>query len=182
MSVGIQRGHAATRLGRWWQDWRFHLSALVILVPAAAFPAFYHLARMTSGEGGLGAGTPVTVQAGPYALRLVEFTADAPLDAGVAGQRKVFRLALCQGCDDRIRAVHIRLGKPRSLRAAGALFSGSPQRLTADMPVPDSAATGDGLWLTVEEWNGTTHKAEAALAEVSPATAGWLRRKEEKRR
>jgi len=37
------------------------------------------------------------------------------LDAGVAGQRKVFRLALCQGCDDRIRAVHIRLGKPRSL-------------------------------------------------------------------
>lgn len=50
MSAGIQRGEAQTRLGRWWQDWRFHLNALLVLVPAAAFPAFYHLARMDSGR------------------------------------------------------------------------------------------------------------------------------------
>lgn len=55
-------------------------------------PAFCHLARMTSGEGGLGAGAPVTVQAGPYALRLVEFATDAPLDL-----RAVQASARCSG-------------------------------------------------------------------------------------
>ncbi|MFT4013717.1 MAG: thiamine pyrophosphate-binding protein [Paracoccus sp. (in: a-proteobacteria)] len=181
MSAGIQRGHAATRLGRWWQDWRFHLNALAILVPVAAFPAFYHLARMDTGEAGLGAREPAIVQAGPHALRLVEFTVDPPMNAGVAGRRKVFRLALCPGCDDDIRAVHIRLGKPRSLRAAGALFSGPPERQTADMAVPDSARARDAIWLTVEEWSGATHQAQVPLAEVAPATADWLRRRKEGR-
>lgn len=182
MSAGIQRGDAQTRLGRWWQDWRFHLSALLVLVPVAAFPAFYHLALLDSGEAGLGAGKAVTVQAGPYALRLAEFSADPPLDAGVAGQRKQFRLALCPGCDDDIRAVHIRLGKPRSLRAAGAMFSGPPERESADLALADSARATDAIWLTVERWDGSNLLAEVPLAKVAPATAAWLHRQKENRR
>ena len=181
MSAGIARGNATTRLGRWWQDWRFHLNVLLIVVPVAAFPAFYHLARLSTGEAGLGAREPSLVQVGPFALRLVEFDGYAPIDAGVAGMRKVFRLALCAGCDDRIRAVHVRIGKPRSLRAAGALFSGPPARQSADLAVPESARPDDGLWLTVEEWDGSVHKGQLALEVASPATADWLRRNEEKR-
>ncbi|WP_323716153.1 thiamine pyrophosphate-binding protein [Paracoccus aminovorans] len=182
MSAGVARGTAATRLGRWWQDWRFHLCALLILLPVGAFPSFYHLARLDTGEAGLGARAPSAVEVGPFALKLVEFDAYAPIDAGIAGKRKVFRLAQCAGCDHRIRAVHVRIGKPRSLRAAGAMFSGSPARQSADLAVPESARPDDGLWLTVEEWDGSVHKAEIPLAEVSPATADWLRRIQEKRK
>lgn len=181
MSAGIQRGHAATRLGRLWQDSRFHLNALLILAPLIAFPFFYHQAYMGSGQQGLGARPAATVEVGPFPLQLAEYDRFGPLDAGVAGMRKVFRVALCPGCEDRIRAVYVRIGKPRSLRAAGALFNGSPGMMSADLAVPDSARADDGLWLTVEEWNGTVHKGELPLAEASPATADWLRRKQENR-
>ncbi len=182
MSAGVTRGNAASRLGRWWQDWRFHLSALLIVLPIAAFPSFYHIALLSTGEAGLGAREPGMVQVGPFDLKLVEFDGNAPLDAGVAGMRKVFRLAQCDGCDDRIRAVHVRIGKPRSLRAAGAMFSGPPSRQAADLAIPESASPDDALWLTVEEWDGTVHKGEIPLSAASPVTADWLRRIQEKRK
>lgn len=181
MSAGVQRGQATTRLGRLWQDWRFHLNALVVIAPIVAFPAFYHLAYMGTGEAGLGARPPVTVQVGPFAMQLAEFDRNPPLDAGVAGMRKLFRVAACAGCDARIRSVQVRIGKPRSLRAAGAMFSGPPGRMTADLAIPDSARAQDGLWLTIEEWNGTVHKGEIALAQASPATETWLSDKEKRR-
>lgn len=182
MSAGITRGNATTRLGRLWQDWRFHLSALLIALPILAFPSFYHDARLGTGEAGLGAHAPLPVQVGPFELQLVEFDAWPPLDAGVAGMRKFFRLAQCQGCDDRIRAVHLRLGKPRSLRAAGAMFSGPASRQGADIAIPPSARPDDALWLTVEEWDGTVHQGSVALADAAPATADWLRKAQEKRK
>ncbi|MGA0613316.1 thiamine pyrophosphate-binding protein [Paracoccus sp. KR1-242] len=176
---GVARGNASTRWGRWWQNWRFHLSALAVIAPCIAFPAFLHQARMFTGEAGLGAREAGVLQAGPYALRLAEFNTFEPMDAGIAGPRKVFTLALCKGCEESIRAVHVRIGKPRSLRAAGSLFSGVPERLSADLPVPDSARPEDGLWVTVEEWDGSSHKAEMPLEQASPATFAWLARKQE---
>lgn len=180
MSAGVSRGNASSRLGRWWQDWRFHLSALAIAVPIACFPAFYDIAMRGSGKGGLGARAPSVVQVGPFAIRIAEFNAAAPLAQGVAGDRKQFNIALCDGCDQHIRAVYLRIGKPRSVRAAGALFSGGPARMEADLQIPPSASVGDGLWLTIEEWNGAVHKGQIAIDAVSPATADWMRRKESK--
>lgn len=178
MSAGIQRGEATTRLGRRWQDWRFHLSALAVLVPLAALPRYYSDISLFTGDAGLGSGQVQPVQVGPFELQIAEFWLTAPIDMGVAGARKQFSVALCDGCEDRIRAVHARFGKPRSLRAAGSLFSGPPARLTSDLPVPPSVDSSDNLWLTVEEWDGTVHHGDIAVEQVSPATAAWLARKE----
>lgn len=181
MSAGIVRGNATTRLGRLWQDWRFHLSALAIAVPVACFPAFYDIAMRGSGKGGLGARPPSVVDAGPFAIRIAEFNTNPPVSQGVAGERKTFNIALCDGCDQRIRAVYLRIGKPRSVRAAGALFIGSPARMGADLAIPPNARVDDGLWLTVEEWDGSVHKGQIAMDAVSPATADQIRRKESDR-
>ncbi|MBK4217127.1 thiamine pyrophosphate-binding protein [Paracoccus caeni] len=178
MSAGVQRGEARTRLGRWWQDWRFHLSALAVLVPLAALPRYYSDISLFTGDAGLGSGEAKHVQVGPFDLQIAEFWLTAPIDMGVAGARKQFSVSLCQGCEHRIRAIHARFGKPRSLRAAGALFSGSHVRQTADLQVPPSVDSSDNLWLTVEEWDGTVHHGDIAVDQVSPATAAWLARKE----
>lgn len=175
---GIERGQANGRLGRLWQTWRFHLAAAAIAVPVAAFPGFYADQLRFSGVSGLGAREAGSFAVGPFDLTLAEFTADAPLDGGVAGDRKQFILRLCAGCDARIRAVYARIGKPRSLRAAGALFSGSPGRMFVDIPIPPGASVEDALWLTVEEWDGAVHMGSVPLESASPATAAWLRKKE----
>ncbi|AGT08611.1 hypothetical protein [Paracoccus aminophilus] len=178
MSAGVARGNATTRLGRIWQDWRFHLGALIVVVPVAFFPSFFNLAMMGSGKAGLGAREPSVVEVGPFPLRIAEFNTDAPIAQGVAGDRKVFGVALCTGCEDRIRAVYLRVGKPRSVRAAGAMFSGAPARLMGDVQIPGSAKLDDGLWLTVEEWDGSVHMGGISFETASPATAKWLARKE----
>lgn len=178
MSAGVARGNAQTRIGRWWQDWRFHLSAVAVIVPILCFPPFYTLAMQASGKAGLGAREASEIQVGPFPLKIAEFNTDAPIGQGVAGDRKVFSLALCKGCEDRIRAVYLRVGKPRSIRAAGALFNGPPSRMTTDVQLPGSISVDDGLWVTVEEWDGTVHKGDIAIETASPATAQWLRRKE----
>lgn len=178
MSAGVARGHSTTRLGQCWQSWRFHLCAVMVAIPLACFPAFYKLAMMGSGKAGLGAHAPSIVQVGPFPIRIAEFDAFAPVNQGVAGERKFFNVALCTGCEQRVRAVYLRLGQPRSVRAAGALFSGSPSRMGADIQIPGSASPDDGLWLTIEEWDGSVHKGEIAIATVSPATAAWMGQKQ----
>lgn len=177
MSAGVTRGQGRTRLGRWWGDWRFHLAAAAVLVPALAFPSYYQDQRLFSGQAGLGARDAGVVQAGPYELRLAEFQLTPPVDSGIAGVHKAFTLALCQGCEDQVRAVYARFGKPRSLRAAGTIFSGPPSRQFADVILPARLSAQDALWITVEEWDGGVHMIDVPLEQASPLTASWIEKR-----
>lgn len=177
MSAGVSRGDARTRLGRWWQDWRFHISAVAVVVPALAFPAYYHQQWIFSGQAGLGARDAGVVEVGPFQLRLAEFDVTPPMDSGIAGVHKAFTLALCTGCEDQVRAVYARFGKPRSLRAAGTIFSGPPARKFADVILPARLNANDELWITVEEWNGEVHMTGVPITQASPVTASWIERR-----
>lgn len=169
----------ATRgpLFRWWIRWRFHLSALIILVPAALTPLYFQNLAMESGAAGLGAREIGVVQAGPWSARFAEFDLMVPQTQGPAGPVKQFSLAMTGKAITEVRAAYIKIGKPRSLRAAGAIFFGSPYRQTAGLPVPDRTSPDAEVWLTFEGWDGSVHQTMLKLAEASQVTANWLRAK-----
>jgi hypothetical protein len=136
MSAGIQRGEATTRLGRCWQDWRFHLSALALLAPLLAFPSFLRDTRIATGTEQHSPGTVLPVQAGAFALQLAERDAGPPRDMGAASGQKRFDLLLCPGCEDRIRAIYLHLGSPGAEESPGTLADGlGPRRgVLLDLP------------------------------------------------
>ncbi|MNZ39256.1 hypothetical protein D3C78_567450 [compost metagenome] len=162
---------AARRL---WLRWRFHLSALLVLIPLGYMPVYLHEAQVDRGLTGLGERDAGELQAGPWSARLAEWETGAPELEGRAGYMKGFTLAFCAGCDARIRAAYLRIGEPRSLRAAGALLSGSPYRRFAEVSVSPRVRPGDELWLTVEGWDGSVHQASIPLAQASPSLVAWL--------
>lgn len=149
MSAGIERRAATTRLGRWWQGWRFHLNAALLIVPLAVLPSAWNEARTVSGQLSPPHSGEAALNAGPFALRLSELAPPAPDQRG-------FRLVLCAGCEQRIREV--RLTAAASAPATpgnGAIFIGPPARMQTAVPRTDAA-----LWLTVLEWNGALHGAK----------------------
>ena len=166
----------SSRLRRQWLRWRFHLSALLVLIPLGYLPAFLHDARVDRGLTGLGEREVGELQVGPWRARLAEWEVGDPEDEGRAGHLKPFTLAWCQGCEQRIRAAYLRIGRPYSLSAPGALLSGSPYQQFTEVAVPPRARADDQLWLTVEAWDGSVHQASLPLAEASPALVAWLDR------
>lgn len=159
---------------RWWLRWRYHASALVLLLPLVALPGYLKTVSIRTGQAGLGEREVAPLAVGPWKVRLAEWKAAPPQRDGEAGYMKPFILALTREDQARIKAVYLRVGKPRSLRTAGALASGSPYRLWANLPVPDTT-TGDAmLWITVETWDGSVHQAALPLAEASPKTAAFM--------
>jgi hypothetical protein len=80
-------------------------------------------------------------------------------------------------CVDQVKAAYLRVGKPRNIRTAGALFSGTPYRQTAEMRIPDRTTADDVLWLTLEGWDGALHQATIPIRTASPVTAAWLARR-----
>jgi len=159
---------------RWWRTWRFHLSALVILVPVALTPFYFRQLAMDSGAAGLGAREIGERKVGPWAVRLAEFDLMAPQVQGAAGPVKQFTLAMKGEAVEGVRAAYLRVGKPRSLRAAGAIFFGTPHRQTAGLPIPERTSPDAEVWLTLEGWDGSVHQAPIKLAEASPVTVNWL--------
>ena len=73
-------------------------------------------------------------------------------------------------------AAYLRIGRPYSLSAPGALLSGSPYQQFTEVAVPPRARADDQLWLTVEAWDGSVHQASLPLAEASPSLVAWLDR------
>jgi hypothetical protein len=153
--------------------WKFHLSALVLLLPLFYLPSYFKDIAMNRGLSGLGQREIGPVLVGSWTLKFAEWEDEGP-EADPAGMFKLFTMALCEGCEREIRAVFIRTGQPRSLRAAGALFSGSPHRSFAEVLIPPGTRPEDRFWITVEAWDGTTHEATLPIAQASPATAQWL--------
>lgn len=143
-----------------WRRKKFHLSALVMLVPLPFLPDY--LAEKPQPR------VPEIhrqVAAGPFTLGLS--TQDRPSYRGSAGERmKDYTIALQPGDMEVIRGVFLRVGKPRSLRTAGALAEGGAYKQQAHVMLPDQLAGSEDLWLTVEKWDGTVHQATVPLSEV----------------
>lgn len=148
MSAGIERRRATTRLGRWWQNWRFHLNAALLIVPLLTLASAWNEARTESGALPAPHSHEVALKAGPFALRLSELAPPAP-------DQRSFELVLCPGCDQRIREAWLIAAASAPARPGeGAMFTGAPARMQAASPATDLP-----LWLTVLEWNGALHSA-----------------------
>ncbi|MCY1427502.1 hypothetical protein D9M71_433510 [compost metagenome] len=81
---------------------------------------------------------------------------------------------LCQTCIGQVKATYLRIGKPRSLRAAGSIFFGAPYRMGTNVTIPKRTKADDQLWITMEGWDGSMHQASIPLGTASPATVAWL--------
>lgn len=168
-------------LKQWWLKWRFHLNILLLLIPLGFMPKYFADQKLFRGESGLGA-TPIeNIQVGPWSLTLAELRDEAPRQDGPAGYFKAFNAALCHTCGSEVKAVYLRIGKPRSLRAAGTIFFGNTYRMGTSLPVPERTRADAELWITVEGWDGSMHQASVPLAKASPATIAWLNKQGGKR-
>lgn len=157
-----------------WLKWRFHLNILLLLIPLGLMPKYLHEASMNRGEIGLGERELGELKAGPWSVQIAERFDRIPRSEGAAGYYKQFKIALCETCAKDVKAIYLRVGKPRSLRAAGVLFNGTPYRMAADVPIPLKTAADADLWLTFEGWDGSMQQVSIPLAKASPATIAWL--------
>lgn len=143
-----------------WQRGKFHLSALVVLVPLPFLPGYFADQPEPS--------VPELhrqVVAGPFRLELV--TEDQPPERGIWGERvKEYAVTFRSGDIDMIRGVFVRVGKPRTVRTLGALAEGGAYRQYADLILPDKLSGSEEIWLTVETWDGTLHQATVPLREI----------------
>ena len=126
------------------------------------------------GDSGLGANIIHDIQVGRWSLDLAEFRDEAPRNEGPAGHFKAFSAALCNTCTEGVKAIYQRVGKPRSLRAAGTIFFGAPARMGTSLPIPPRTRADADIWITIEGWDGKMYQASVPLAKASPATAAWL--------
>ncbi len=168
---------AASPLRSLWLRWRFHLNVLLVLVPLAFMPRYFADVALFRGTSGLGEREFGEFQVGPWSLRLAELHDAAPHNEGPAGYLKEFNAALCAACIPQVRAAYLRVGKPRSLRTAGAIFFGSPYRMGASLPIPPRTGSDAELWITLEGWDGSVHQAAVPLSVASPTTLAWLKQR-----
>lgn len=159
---------------QWWRKWRFHLNILLILIPLGFMPKYFADARLFRGESGLGANPVSNIQIDRWTLDLAELRDGPPRADGPAGHFKVFNAALCSTCTEGVKAIYLRIGKPRNLRAAGSIFFGPPYRMATSLPIPARTQPDAEIWITIEGWDGSMHQASVPLAKASPATAAWL--------
>ncbi|RON48241.1 thiamine pyrophosphate-binding protein [Pseudomonas frederiksbergensis] len=163
-----------SRLSVLWHTWRFHLNILLLLIPLGFMPKYFSEAALFRGDIGLGEHEIGEIKVGPWSLRLAELRDEAPRPDGPAGYLKGFNAALCSTCVEQVKATYLRIGKPRSLRAAGVIFFGTPYRMGASLPVPVKTTADAELWITMEGWDGSMHQASIPLSQASPATLAWL--------
>jgi hypothetical protein len=157
-----------------WHKWRFHINVLLLLIPLGFMPKYFADAALFRGDSGLGEREIGEIQVGPWSLRLAELRDEAPRSDGPAGYLKGFNAALCDACIEPVKATYLRIGKPRSLRAAGSIFFGTPYRMGIQLPVPEKTRADAELWITMEGWDGSMHQASIPLSQASPATVAWL--------
>lgn len=163
-----------SRLSQLWHKYRFHINILLLLIPLGFMPKYFADVALFRGDSGLGEREIGEIQVGPWSLQLAELRNEAPLNSGPAGYMKSFNAALCQACISEVKATYLRIGKPRSLRAAGVIFFGSPYRMGATLPIPQKTSADAEIWITMEGWDGSMHQAAVPLANASPATLAWL--------
>lgn len=161
----------------WWYRWRYRLSALLLVIPVLTLTTYFDRLALFDGAKGLGEREVGEVVVGPWSVRLAEWQVQEPFRDGDAGYIKVFSMALCEQCLSQVKAAYVRVGKPRSLRAAGGLFFGTPYLQQASVRIPDKADADTDLWLTLEGWDGTVHQTVIPLSQASPVTLAWMKKR-----
>jgi len=156
-----------------WLKWRLHINILMLRVPLSFMHKYFADAALFRGDSGLGEREIGDVQVGPWSRKLAELRNEPPRP-DPAGPMKSFNAALCNACTDQVKATYLRIGKPRSLRAAGVIFFGTPYRMGAALPIPERTPLDAEVWITMEGWDGTMHQASIPLSQASPATIAWL--------
>lgn len=153
----------ARSLSAWlWFRGRYYLSALVLVLPVMAFPAYLKRA----GTPPLGANIRPEREIGPYRVTLAEMRPGPPR-VGLRGHIfKDYAVRVREGYPDRIRTISIRVGPPPNRRTLGEIMHGSPYRLHAHVRFMTPPAADDQIWISIEDWNGTLHQASWPLPEV----------------
>ncbi|KAF1031414.1 MAG: hypothetical protein GAK37_00821 [Pseudomonas sp.] len=169
----VATAQAPSALRAFWLKWRFHLNVLLLLIPLGFMPKYFSDAALFRGDTGIGERVVGDVQVGPWSLTLAEFRNEGPLP-DPAGPMKSFNAVLCAQCANQVKATYLRIGKPRSLRAAGVLFFGTPYRMGAALPIPVHTPLDAELWITMEGWDGAMYQGSIPLSQASPATIAWL--------
>ncbi|MCY1420761.1 hypothetical protein D3C76_349520 [compost metagenome] len=165
---------APSNLRRLWHKWRFHINILLLAIPLGFMPKYFADAALSRGDSGLGEREIGDIAVGPWSLKLAELRNEPPVDIGPAGHIKSFNAMLCATCIGQVKATYLRIGKPRSLRAAGSIFFGAPYRMGTNVTIPKRTQADDQLWITMEGWDGSMHQASIPLGTASPATVAWL--------
>ncbi|SDU98560.1 thiamine pyrophosphate-binding protein [Pseudomonas mucidolens] len=160
-------------LRAFWLKWRFHINILLLLIPLGFMPKYFADVALFRGDSGLGEREVGEVQVGPWSIKLAELRNEGPRP-DPAGPMKFFSAALCDTCGDQVKATYLRIGKPRSLRAAGVIFFGTTYRMGAVLPIPARTSPDAELWITMEGWDGSMQQASIPLSQASPATIAWL--------
>lgn len=162
---------------KWWLKWRFHLNILLVLIPLGLMPGYLKDAALFRGDTGLGEREIGLVKVGPWSITLAELRDDIPQQDGPAGYLKSINAALCLACKDQVKAIYLRLGKPRNIRTAGHIFFGSPYRMGTSISIPEKTQSDALVWITMEGWDGSLHQASLPLTQVSPKTVAWLEKR-----
>ncbi|CAO3383149.1 hypothetical protein [Azospirillum argentinense] len=144
----------------YWRRGKFHLSALVMLVPLPFLPDYFSPKPIF-----VPPEIRQDVAVGPFPVTLATYD-EAPARMPTGERMKEYRIHIRPADIDRVRGVFLRVGKPRSLRTAGALAFGNPYEREADVTVPDELAGREELWVTVEDWSGGVHQASLPLSEI----------------
>ncbi len=138
-----------TPLRAFWLKWRFHINVLLLLVPLGFMPSILPMRHCFAVTWVSASGWPEKYRLAPEPdPRRVPQRGPSP---DPAGSMKFFNAALCDTCADQVKATYLRIGKPRSLRAAGVIFFGTPYRMGA-LPVPERTPADAELWVTMEGW------------------------------
>lgn len=161
-----------------WHAWRFHINVLLVLIPLGFMPKYFADAALFRGSSGLGERLIGEVTIGPWSIHLAEFRDEPPRRDGTAGYMKGFSAALCPDCIGQVKATYLRIGKPRSLRTAGAIFYGTGYRMGASIPLPERTKPNADLWISMEGWDGSLYQNSISLAQASPATVAWLKQQQ----
>ncbi|MBW7900093.1 MAG: PepSY domain-containing protein [Rhodocyclaceae bacterium] len=171
-SLAPPEKNTGTGFAHCWKRWRFHLSALLLILPLVCLPEYLEDQKPASRQG-LGKREIGQFQVGPWLVRMGEWRIEAPKFHD-GEYEKGFTLALCRDCTSQVKAAYLRVGKPRGdIRTSGTLFTGSPYRLFTSLRVPEDLSPDAELWLTLEGWDGSVHRLALPLADASPATVKW---------
>lgn len=145
-------------------------TGVLLLVPVAVLGLL-----LTASPKPLHSDEAVQGQVGPWSFTLAEAQRKAPHRV-LGTPFKAFEVRFCETCDDQIRAAYLKIRKPRSLRAAGLVFSGNRWDRWVEIQIPAKAKLSDQLWLTVEGKDGSVHHAAVDIDKVSPELAAFLER------
>lgn len=136
-----------------WLRWRFHLSALLLLAPAAMAPSVLHdYAAMHDAR------VLPARRVGPWTVTLAEHSPGPPHTTRAGRRMQDLAAVFCEGCMARIRAAYLHAGSRPAIDAPGWPLHGNPHHLEAHVEFPRSPSPTDSLWLTVDGWDGSVHQ------------------------